>query len=218
MVWRAVYAPFERPPQEKHCEPQSNLIGAAFRLSRSSQASYTKSKCCLPDLISRNVYSNTSRFCVTPRNRIVATESLARQCVRPWNSRRRRMHRVSGFIDLSSVNDSAEILAYCLVRNLGATIENCPMQDDPETIPGGVGVQKRPLRSLRFRIFFRITLYWKRYFISGSSDDWNMLVGRTEGRATRKGTMWSFLFFVALSLAYKYARLRKRSSRKSPGK
>jgi hypothetical protein len=36
--------------------------------------------------------------------------------------------------------------------------------------------RNRPLRDLRFRIFFRITLYWKRYLISGSSDDWNMLL------------------------------------------
>jgi hypothetical protein len=36
--------------------------------------------------------------------------------------------------------------------------------------------RNRPLRGLRFQIIFRITLYWKRYLISGSSDDWKMLL------------------------------------------
>jgi hypothetical protein len=35
--------------------------------------------------------------------------------------------------------------------------------------------RNRPLRGLRFQILFRIILYWKRYLISGSSDDWKML-------------------------------------------
>jgi hypothetical protein len=36
--------------------------------------------------------------------------------------------------------------------------------------------RNRPLRGLRFRICFRITLHWKRYLVSGSSDDWKMLI------------------------------------------
>ena len=39
-----------------------------------------------------------------------------------------------------------------------------PMQDDPENDTGGVGVQKRPLRSLRFRLFFRIIMSWKSFW------------------------------------------------------
>src|ERR1022692_1059053 len=33
----------------------------------------------------------------------------------------------------------------------------------------------RPLRGLQIRIYFRITLHWKRYRVSGSSEDWKML-------------------------------------------
>ena len=35
--------------------------------------------------------------------------------------------------------------------------------------------RNRPLRDLQIRIHFRIILYWKRYRVSGSSDDWKML-------------------------------------------
>ena len=34
----------------------------------------------------------------------------------------------------------------------------------------------RPLRGLQIRIYFRITLHWKRYRVSGSSEDWKMLL------------------------------------------
>ena len=39
----------------------------------------------------------------------------------------------------------------------------------------------RPLRGLPIPILFRIILYWKRYFVSGSSLDWKMLRGVTSG-------------------------------------
>jgi hypothetical protein len=40
--------------------------------------------------------------------------------------------------------------------------------------------RNRPLRGLRFRIYFTITLHWKHNRVSGSSDDWKMLEGFTE--------------------------------------
>jgi hypothetical protein len=36
--------------------------------------------------------------------------------------------------------------------------------------------RNRPLRGLQIRTYFRITLYWKRFRVSGSSDDWKMLI------------------------------------------
>src|SRR5713226_9523207 len=38
----------------------------------------------------------------------------------------------------------------------------------------------RPLRGLPIPILFRIILYWKRYFVSGSSLDWKMLRDKYE--------------------------------------
>jgi hypothetical protein len=52
--------------------------------------------------------------------------------------------------------------------------------------------RNRPLRGLRFRIFFRITLYWKRYLISGSSDDWNML--SSQAQVYKRGIVPAFGF------------------------
>src|SRR6266700_6417573 len=50
----------------------------------------------------------------------------------------------------------------------------------------------RPLRGLPIRILFRIILYWKRYFVSGSSLDWKMLRPGRLGRATHKEGFGSF--------------------------
>src|SRR5580658_3824737 len=52
--------------------------------------------------------------------------------------------------------------------------------------------RNRPLRGLRFQIIFRITLYWKRYLISGSSDDWKMLTRAYYSDAFRTVAMTSY--------------------------